>query len=248
MKTYDIYISDGHWDYKIRGNMFKYLADPFIISANESQVSIIAEKYNRINKTGSIVHIDICKRTNKRKEKVLINDNFHRSYPCPVLINKKIYIFTESISKGALEIYEFFSQSATIQLHQLIQGFFVDPTIINNNNILTMYFYDGKACNDGKCYVVDMILSNNEFTFNGDQVCFGNCRPGGLVENEPIFQKFSHIYGSGIEQTLVTPEQLNFLKEKGFDEECFQQSHHIHSKHAHIAWDINRKVFEWKSL
>lgn len=242
MNTFNLHIHVPGDSFEIRGNLFYYYADPFILTRNSNEIILLVERYSRFKRLGSIVQLtlNLDKRTIEKKP--LITSRKHRSYPFPIQINGCRYIFVESISTGSLEVYSYYENTQASNLLQKISGHYVDPTISKENNRYYLYYYSGISNNDGNCFRREIEFNGHNFQFISNAEYYCKHRPGGLIAGYPIFQSSSGHYGNGLEWSLMSSLQHDSIEQLIPDMSILRNTHHIHMLNDCVVFDQIRKL------
>ena len=85
-----------------------WFADPFILSANESEIIVLAEEYVYSTKLGRLVRLAIDRKGFRLKKiDVILDLPTHLSFPIFFKENGKTYLYPENYQSGALTMYEY---------------------------------------------------------------------------------------------------------------------------------------------
>jgi hypothetical protein len=229
-----------------------YYADPFIISSNKDRVVIAFEAYDRIRRKGRIDQAIIDFKNNDVKKKILLEEDFHLSYPCPILINNQLYIAPESSEVNTQFIYrlnkigDYYKPERVASIkHRMVDATFFKLKIQDQ---LLVYFYTGSGNNDG-------LLVSGKFKFEDkdnlklqDLNIIGRRRPAGILLGccQP-FQRANDRYGKGIDFANISniPNMLTIFN-KNFFSLCDNKhitsqidcSHHINELDDFVCFDL----------
>lgn len=99
----------------LQGYRKGWFADPFILSADESQIVVLAEEYLYSTKLGRIVRLSIDRNTYRLlKIEPILELPTHLSFPIYIRENGKTYLYPENYQGGALKIYEYDDSTRTL--------------------------------------------------------------------------------------------------------------------------------------
>jgi hypothetical protein len=231
-----------------------YYADPFLLRTSEDTALIAFEVYDRIRRKGRIDQLIVNFKDLTVKQKNLISEDFHISYPCPIFHGDKIYISPESSQINRQLIYElaFTENFATASLVSEIKCRMVDATFIPSgvHGIYDIYFYTGSSNDDGLLISADLRIADGIFVLGNSYSVVGNSRPAGMLMGaiQP-FQKNNGSYGRGVEFYSKLNKNLNApcgipefptiaLSVRDF----LDSSHHINERNGYLCMDIMSNV------
>ncbi|SCJ73105.1 Beta-xylosidase [uncultured Clostridium sp.] len=173
----------------------RFVADPFIIKIKDKWYMFF-EVYNEIKGKGVLA---VATSNNGYKwcyEKIILEEDFHLSYPYVFEENNKIYMIPESGESGYIKLYEAKEFPFKWELvSNLIKGVYWDSSIIkyddkywlftNNNESYenSLYlFYSDNLYGGWTPHPRNPIINNNRY----------NCRPAGrIVENNDEIYRYS---------------------------------------------------------
>lgn len=221
---------------------WEYYADPFFLNITQENYVVIFERYSRISRKGRIAVVDINMKDRCYKIYDLLDEKHHLSYPCPIKIDKKIFIIPESSQSKNLSLYRIIKliNKFTVCKINSIDGIFIDATYYHDKNKYLLY-YDGKSNNDGNLFKQEIIFSlSDEMAFHGERVLVSNLRPGGKITNNfQPFQNNSGSYGDGL--VFISDdryqEPLRSSKLNPYFDLLAKYSHHVHLEKANLVFD-----------
>lgn len=125
---------------KIKNPSNAFLADPFTFQHKKKNY-IILEEFNLKNQKGVISLYEISGKKYKRIG-IILNENFHLSYPYLFKFNKKLYLIPESSEKKEIRIYQCVKFPFEWKLKKVLFKNLnaVDPMIFKNKGIWWLFF------------------------------------------------------------------------------------------------------------
>jgi len=239
--TFDIKLCFSGQIKELKGTVWGYYADPFILANDDTKILLVAEYYSRLKRKGDIYLMALDKALMKWRVSRLISDRKHRSYPFVYKKNDDFYIFTESISTKSMEVYSLNGKMSCYLVCSL-PGFYVDPTLINRPDGLHLIYYTGFSNIDGVCMDQPIEFDGQKIRCVGNPTVIGYNRPAGLIGGELVFQARNLSYGWGLEKNKLNASQLKIIADLqifGFDTET---SHHVHTVNGAMTWDQARII------
>lgn len=149
------------------------IADPFIVSANNNNLEILAEKFTTGELDGKICIMNYNPETGFSKPETVVDSDNHLSYPLVYQYNDKKYVFLTELS-GSLLVYEYDdSKKMLMNGKVVINKPLVDASILEYDN---RYWIFGTLLDHGK--------SNKLHIYYADHL-FGEYQPhaGNPVKN-----------------------------------------------------------------
>ena len=84
-----------------------WFADPFILEVSDDEIQVLVEEKRIGSNKGVITLLKIDRQSMELKsKKVVLEKEYHLSFPCILRKDGKIYIYPESACSGKLDIYE----------------------------------------------------------------------------------------------------------------------------------------------
>ncbi len=186
----------------------RFFADPFVISADETTIYVLAEELLFSEKKGRIVRLAVDKKRKYLIEReITLELDSHLSYPAFYRENGKIYIFPENSALGTLKGYEYDESNNNIStVGIMINEPLADATLLKYNGLYWIFAAKLPKPNDELyLYYSDKILGNYTAFSDGKPVIVDNScsRPAGnIFEVEKNLyrsaQNCKQHYGSGI--------------------------------------------------
>ncbi len=226
-----------------------YYADPFIIGTSNDGVTIIYEVYDRVKRKGRIDYAIINFEENKVTQRVLLEEAFHLSYPCPILIDDDLYISPESSEIGKQYFYKITKSGdyyKSIKISSIRQRM-VDATFFNTKNPseLSVYFYTGLGNDDGMLVSCKLAFREHAILEIQDLKVIGSARPAGILPGKiQPFQRSGGGYGKGLDFKNIFDDFYVFGAIENIssvDDYIISQSdfsHHINECSNYICFDI----------
>lgn len=113
----------------------EFLADPFLLSSTEEDITIIAERFDYRNKRGHITELTLSKGNNSMNIRATLTEKHHMSYPYIIEEGSKKYCIPEICAKGTVPLYVRNGEK-WIFVKDILEGFAgVDSTV---------FFHEGK--------------------------------------------------------------------------------------------------------
>ncbi len=91
----------------INPDLNKFYADPFIYKADDGSLYLFCEELNRENFVGNIICLKLDSDFNIVNKAILLQNEFHFSYPFLIRYKSKLYIIPENSTSNKLVAYEF---------------------------------------------------------------------------------------------------------------------------------------------
>ena len=128
-------VSGAELEYKWMANPFhdRWFADPFILSADKNEVTLLVEDYRYKDNKGRIsrIIVDIDRMAIVACKTLL--DNHHYSFPAILRKEGKIYVYPEQSREGKLELFEYDEEKELCSFAgTLSEEPLVDAIIYNN--------------------------------------------------------------------------------------------------------------------
>lgn len=110
----------------------RWFADPFILDVKEGIITVLAEE-KRYGIPGTLVRLDIDSKSYRLvKRTTILGLNTHLSYPNPIRVGEKVFVYPENSASGNLKIYELVNGSALKYECTLISEPLNDSSIFYN--------------------------------------------------------------------------------------------------------------------
>lgn len=124
--------SNVHW-IKFKGHKDNWLADPFVLQCDESEIIVLAEEFDNTTQKGRLVKVSIDRNNYKIVNKTIVLElDTHLSFPNYIKYNSDIYVYPENYQSGALKIYRYDSQkNALVEPRVLINEPLLDAAIVS---------------------------------------------------------------------------------------------------------------------
>lgn len=195
-----------------------FVADPFIIK-KDNKWYMFFEIYDGVKKKGIIGFATSNDNKVWEYQKVILEEEYHLSYPYVFECSSNIYMIPEIAHSGAIRLYKFTDFPNEIEyVKDLVKGSFWDSSIVYHNN---KYYLFAHRQNDLYIYYSESILGNwnshikNPIIKNNPQIS----RPAGRIihdNNELIrfSQDKSEYYGKCINKI-----KIRVLSETEYEEE-----------------------------
>ena len=91
-----------------------WFADPFVLDVNDTEIHLLVEEFYKPIQRGRISRLIIDKETNDLKKlDVVLELPSHLSFPAIKRVDNKVYIYPENGESGALNLYEYNTESNT---------------------------------------------------------------------------------------------------------------------------------------
>jgi len=151
-----------------------YLADPFSIQMNGKSV-IIAEYYSGEKQKGYIV--------NAENEEILLERDYHLSFPLPVEIDGTHYLLPEMSASGTSK---FFRLNGSTESFTCLDAPLVDPVLLHHNERWWLFAHRSDDQNNSALFVYHSDNPLNGFTahaLNPVKTDIRNSRPAGAIIN-----------------------------------------------------------------
>lgn len=92
----------------------RWFADPFVLEVNDTEIHLLVEEFYKPIQRGRISRLIIDKETNDLKKlDVVLELPSHLSFPAIKRVDNKVYIYPENGESGALNLYEYNTESNT---------------------------------------------------------------------------------------------------------------------------------------
>lgn len=115
----------------------RWFADPFILSFNETVITVLVEECPIDKPKGIICELQIDRRTMRLiNRNVLLELGTHLSYPIIWRDNEKVYVYPENGASGSLKIYEYdFTNHQLINPQVILEEAVADATIWKEGHV-----------------------------------------------------------------------------------------------------------------
>ncbi len=197
----------------------EFVADPFMIQ-HDGMWYLFFEVLNTDTKKGEIGAAVSKDLISWEYIGIVLNEEFHLSYPFVFNYNNEIYMVPETLKAGGVVLYKATSFPTKWEpVKMLVQGQHADPTIVFHNDLWwlftceTPYQYDSLSVfwatdllGNWQPHKLNPVYSNNK----------ANSRPAGRIIQSKgklyrLFQNCAEIYGKsvgGAEILKLTPEEF----------------------------------------
>lgn len=195
----------------------RWFADPFLINELPDSYVVLVEEFMRDSKKGRLARLTIS----KDDYKILSNETIldlptHLSFPNPICVEGKMYIYPENGQSGKTLYYEY---GETLHNPQELSPLpLADTVIYKKDSTYYMLYTIGKECNGNVLHVAcsDMPFGNykhiQEIKFS-DNIAR---RAGNVFEHDGRIlspaQVCNHKYGEGIslQEVIFNEDELQF--------------------------------------
>jgi hypothetical protein len=214
-----------------------FVADPFMVRKN-GKFYMFFERVSKTDKQGDIAYAESLDGKSWKYQKVVIDEDFHLSYPNVFEWKGEFYIILESHQDLSVRLYKAESFPGKWRLaKKILSGYsFVDPSIFRYNNKWWL-FLTTPASNILNLYYADELMGKWKRHPKNPLIKFNMhiSRPGGRViiyQGKPyrFAQDDEPYYGIGIYAFEITELTENTYKEKAVS------SKHILSGSGH-GWN-----------
>lgn len=197
----------------------RWFADPFIIDETEDAYIVLVEEYMHSTRRGRLARLTVSKTSCiLLKNETILDLNTHLSFPNPILVDEKVYVYPENGAAGNTKYYTYGKE---LELDGVLsERPLADATITNINEQYYILATLGEECNGDKLCIYK---SNSPLTGYVDcqQIRFPDNiarRAGNVFEwNEQLIspaQVCNNDYGEGVSlQVLEERDGLISLKE-----------------------------------
>jgi len=233
-----------------------YLADPFIIRANEKNYCF-AEEYNFDTLKGSIVAYELKDKSSIRIGKI-IDESFHMSFPYLFKFQEKIFMIPETSENNDIRIYESLEFPHQWKLNQVLMSdvFAVDSMIFQHKEKWWLFTNINPEGGSEACSELYIFSSNNPLSKNWKPhllnpviVDSNSARNGGILyKNNKVF-RVSQKQNFGRYGAEFSINEILKLTENDFIERRIKQvkpnfiSNGLATHHCHSNSDIT--VFDF---
>ena len=93
----------------------RWFADPFVLSVNENEVTLLVEDYRYKDDRGRISRIIVDMERNSIVSCKTILDGGHYSFPAILRKERKVYFYPEQSRQGKLELFEYCAKTETCE-------------------------------------------------------------------------------------------------------------------------------------
>lgn len=211
----------------INPDLNKFYADPFIYKADDGTLYLFCEELNRKNFVGNIICLKLDSDFNIVNKAILLQNEFHFSYPFLIRYKSKLYIIPENSTSNKLVAYEF--DEVNFSLKNPIEIFntsLYDCTFLEYDSKFWIFGYSGDDKNKGELFVYfssELFGTYHPHVLNSVKSGLDGCRPAGtfIRINDGIYrpsQNNAKRYGNSISMN-----KISILNELEFREEfCFE--------------------------
>lgn len=98
----------------------RWFADPFVLSVNGNEVTLLVEDYRYKDDRGRISRIIVDMERNSIVSCKTILDGGHYSFPAILRRDGKVFIYPEQSRQGKLELFEYYSETETCEYVETI--------------------------------------------------------------------------------------------------------------------------------
>lgn len=249
IKNFDISKVSKLKTIKIINPKNSYLADPFIINIREKNL-LFAEEFNFKTNKGNICLYEIKKNSFKRIG-IIINENFHLSYPFVFKIKNRLFLIPESCESNNIRLYECIKFPNKWKLKKiLIKGVkAIDPILVKKNKIWWLIFnsFDNNFKKLNIYYNKKNLFSDNWIKTSNNRNFLG--RNGGSLKIKNKIYRVSQfpsyfVYGKKIVINLIKKinkksyieKKIQTISPKNFDNKILG-IHHMNNNKNYICFD-----------
>lgn len=158
----------------------RWFADPFVLSVNGNEVTLLVEDYRYKDDRGRISRIIVDKERNSIVSCKTILDGGHYSFPAIMRYEGKIFFYPEQSRQGKLELYEYYPETETCEYVETISDEPLTDAIIYkgvvfstrlpnpNGKVLNSFLFQVscfKLGNEEKEYYVEESVARNAGDF-----------------------------------------------------------------------------------
>jgi hypothetical protein len=239
-------------------DMKNFKADCFLILKNNLTYVFYEGFDNLINK-GFISLIVLDDQNNVLRDKVLLKESFHLSYPSIIENNGIVYCIPESHENNEISIYEFNFEDEELTNKKILLSNIdaVDTTVLYHDNIWWMFYSLESRNADNKLYIRysdDLFGSWIEHPKNPVKTDVSSSRPAGNIfqyKNELYrpSQNSEITYGGSItinKITTLTKTDYEEISVKVIDKNNFNEDidgvHTINFQDNKLIIDVKRRI------
>ena len=124
----------------------RWFADPFIIGDTENAFIVLVEEYMHTTKLGRISRLTVSKKDcTLLKNETILDLNTHLSFPNPIVVDGKTYIYPENGAAGSTKYYAYGEE---LKLEGVLSELpLADATITEINEHYYIFATFGEGCN-----------------------------------------------------------------------------------------------------
>lgn len=116
MEGQELRIEPMRHEYKDR-----WFADPFILDANDNEITLLVEDYEISKKKGRISRLVVDREDYRLKEiEKVIDCAYHLSFPCVVRRGDEIFVMPEALDSEGLTVYKYDEQENKCRPHKTL--------------------------------------------------------------------------------------------------------------------------------
>jgi len=133
-----------------------WFADPFVLDVTESEIVVLVEEFQYVNKKGRIAELIVDRNTYELKEtNILLESDTHFSFPAICREGGRVFIYPENWQSGRLSLYEYKGRGERLEFVKVLcdesmadavmtDRFYKKPLLFSTKNDakLRIYSYD----------------------------------------------------------------------------------------------------------
>jgi len=246
-----------HWLHHLRCRLFR--ADPFGFISKNGEKNILFEYYDHFLRKGEIRAATLDDNLKITKEKIILQQGHHLSYPYIFSDGKQKFALVESYKAQKMTLYEVSDDASLTKVKDFFEGMkIVDQSIVKHNGKWWLFFTQDDHGNE-KLYLASADNLEGEWKMHPQNPIkndMTSARCGGEIfsHNGDLFrpsQNCSKTYGGSVVINKITAlDEENFSEKEEIEifpnqlGQCPDGLHHIASLGENLTLiDGKRKIF-----